>query len=419
KLKSGRLENLKKTLSESTGYSERLIELEFNLVSYMLSEENIRRNLEASFSNGIEGLYKFIQISEKEYFKYMPAGPVFIISSGNSLIPPLIPTTLSLITGNLTILKPSLSNYLGIIEVYKNLKELAEQNELAERILSSIVISYFTHDSPTLKYLLTKAHLGLVNFWGGEPARTVIAKLIAENPHHPKLVVNGPLTGLAIIDAASAETAAKELALNIIIYDQQLCSSPTQAVFIGKAEEASLFAERVAKFLDIIGGEFKMKNKGDSLYLLQSARRTLQFKGVKVLSSSNQDNPWTIVISKEKSVLNELTDSLPEFNIYNRKRFIEIIVVERLQEALKHIEQVPFNTAFKGVDKVQSIGLALSNANREKIMEDIANTGIFRVTNLGDMYMRSALEPYDGAAIPSMFTYTVYRRDCKHPYEIF
>ncbi len=418
KLDNGELENLKKTLSELTGYSEHLIELEFNLVSYLLNEANIRRNLEAAFNNGVEGLSKFIKIAENEYFKYMPAGPVFIISSGNSLIPPLIPTTLSLVTGNLTILKPSISNYPGVIEVYRNLEEIAKNDKTAETILSAIVISYFTHDSPALKHLLTKTPLGVVNFWGAEPARTVIAKLVAENQYHPRLIVNGPLTGLAIIDSESANLAAKELALNMILYDQQLCSSPTQAVFIGKLEEAVSFAESVGRYLDLIGDKIKMKTKDSALYLLQTARRALQFKGVKILFSNKHDNPWTIIVSKEKSSLQSLSESLPEFNIYNRRRFIEIIVTEKLDDALKIIESVRLNPAFKEVDKVQSIGLALSESNKNKIIEELPNTGIYRITTLADMYMRSAIEPYDGASIPLLFTYTVYRRDVKHPYEI-
>ncbi|WEU40437.1 MAG: aldehyde dehydrogenase family protein [Candidatus Odinarchaeum yellowstonii] len=418
KLDNGELENLKKTLSELTGYSESLVELEFNLVSYMLSEKNIRSNLEAAFSKGIQGLWKFTKIAENEYYKFMPAGPVFIVSSGNSMIPPLIPTTLSLVTGNLTILKPSISNYLGVVEVYKSLEELSKHDENAAIIFSALVISYFAHDSPVLKYLLTKTKLGVVNFWGADPARIMIAKLVAENQNHPRLVINGPLTGLAIIDAESANTAAKELALNIVLYDQQLCSSPTQAVFIGRLEEAISFAENVGRYLDAIGEKLKMKTKEGSLYLLQSARRALQLKGVKVLFSNNRENPWTIVVSKDKSSLEFLSESLPEFNIYNRRRFIEIIVVEKATDAFKIIESVTLNPAFKDVDKIQSIGLALSDSNKNKIIEELPATGIYRITSLADMYMRSPLEPYDGASIPSLFTYTVYRRDVKHPYEI-
>ncbi len=418
KLDTGELNNLKRTLSELTGYSERLIDLEFRLVAYMLSEENIKTNLEAALNKGVDGLCKFIKISENEFFRYMPAGPVFIISSGNSMIPPLIPTTLSLVTGNLTILKPSISNYLGVIEVYKGLEELAENNKTAEIILSAIIISYFTHDSTALKYLLTKTPIGVVNFWGAEPARTVIAKLVAENQYHPRLVVNGPLTGIAVIDSESANEAAKDLALNIVLYDQQLCNSPTQAVFIGKLEEAVKFAENLGRHLDVIGGKIKMKTKDSNLYLLQSVRRTLQFKGSKVLSSNNLENPWTIIVSREKSTLDVLAESHPEFSIYNRRRFIEIIAVEDLIKVLKIIESAHLNPAFKDVDKIQSVGLALSEPNKNKIVEELPATGVYRITTLADMYMRSPIEPYDGASIPSLFTYTVYRRDVKHSYEI-
>ena len=146
KVTSNKLTELKTSLSKSTGYSERLIEMEFSLVPSMLNLESLRKNLESSFIRGIRGLQEFIEIENGERFRYMPAGPVFIISSGNSLLPPLIPTTISLVTGNLTLLRPSLANYLGVVEVYRLLREI--QSETAKLFSEALAISYFVHDSP-------------------------------------------------------------------------------------------------------------------------------------------------------------------------------------------------------------------------------------------------------------------------------
>lgn len=417
KLENGRLQSLKHQIS--TGYSKRLIDLEFNLVSYMLSEDNVRRNLESSFIKSVDGLQGFIETQKGEYYRYMPAGPVFIISSGNSLIPPLIPTTLSMVTGNLTILKPSLSNYLGVVEVYRILEEIAESNDAAKKLLSSLMISCFTYDSDGLNYLLTKAPVGVINFWGAEPARSNVTKMVAENPNHPRLLVNGPLTGFAVIDAESVKEACGGLALNMILYDQQLCSSPTQAVFIGKMEEAVVFAKKLGSLLDAVGKDFNVKTSASVFYILQSARRALRFKGADVIASSNPDNPWTVVLSKNKSTLEEVVKQIPEFNIYVRKRFIKIIVVPDLEEVAGHIKNLSHRLAFKGVDKVQSVGLSLSVENREKIVSRIAEAGVYRILNLQDMYMRSPLEPYDGVNIAAIFTYILYYREVNYPFEVF
>lgn len=410
KLDDGRLEELKKIIARTTGYSEKLIEMEFSLIPMVLSRENICENLECSPAKSILAFERFVEIKNGESFRIAPAGPVLIISSGNSLLPAIIPSTISLATGNLTIIKPSLSNYLGVVEVFSTLWEIALNSEAARTMRDALVISYFTHDSSSLKYLLGEAEIGVVNFWGGEPARTSVMRMVSENPNHPKIVVNGPLTGCALIDEKSADKKTAEgLARNMILYDQQLCSSPTSGVFIGSWQNALSFTRTVERFLDEIGSEFESDFDDTSLFLTQSARRIFQLKGSHVFSSKNPKNFWTLVVSRGKSLLDEVVNSLPAFNIYTRRRFLEMVVVESVDEALKHISKIPSSPAFKGVDGVQTIGCSM-NGN-EEIFEKLVSLGVYRVVPLSDMFMRSPIEPYDGVALFSAFTKIVYRRD--------
>ncbi|MEM2128438.1 MAG: aldehyde dehydrogenase family protein [Candidatus Methanomethylicaceae archaeon] len=410
KLKKGELEELKETLSKSTGYSAQLIEHELNLVGSVLNGESLRKSLEASFGN-TEALWKFVEIHKGEYKRYFPSGPVFIISSGNSLIPPLIPTTISLLTGNLTLLRPSISNYSGVVEVYNLMKSL--NLDAAKLMSEALAISYFTHDSPALKYLLTKAKVGVVNFWGGDPARLEVSKLVSENPHHPRLIVNGPLTGFVIIDEDSAnEKNADGLAKNIVLYDQQLCSSPTSAVFIGSFDMAKEFVGHMITSLNKYGNVFKMKMSEGQIYLLQSARRVFQIKGSLVYSSNDPDNMWTVILSKGRRVLDDVISMVPEFNLYFRRRFLEIVVVDKWHFASDMLRGVPSCRAFRGVDKVQTVGLAVSDKIKNDLLEDLVNSGVYRIVPVEDMYLRSPLEPYDGLNIPSSFTYIIYMRDC-------
>lgn len=411
RLENGVFEELAKTLSKNTGYSRRLIDAELSLVPQVLNASNIRKNLEASFKLGLSALERFVELAEGEYFRYMPVGPVLIISSGNSLIPPLIPTTLSLITGNFTLLRPSATNYCAVVEVYKPIRDLAELSDTARLFSEALVICYFTHESPTFKKLLTSGSLGLVNFWGGEPARTIVGKLVSENPNHPRYLVNGPLTGFAIVDEKSADDiCAKGLALNVILYDQQLCSSPTMAVFIGSWNIAMEFTERVGKFLDDIGSGYRFESKDDYYYMLQSVRRVLQMKGSKVYCSNKPDNMWTLILSRGESHLEDALAYFPAFNIYNRKRFLEIVVVDSVEKAIQQVVNLSSNVAFTGVDGVQTVGLAVEEAERERLLEGLADVGVYRITPIEDMYMRSPVEPYDGVFLASTLTYTTYSR---------
>lgn len=410
KLNDGRLEELKKTIARTTGYSEKLIETEFSLIPMVLSKESLCENLACSPAGSILAFERFVEIKNGESFRIAAAGPVFIISSGNSLLPAIIPSTISLATGNLTIVKPSLSNYLGVVETYGALSEIVSNFEEAGILRDALVISYFTHDSASLKYLLSEAELGVVNFWGGEPARTSVARIVSENPHRPKLVVNGPLTGCALIDEKSAdEKTAESLARNIILYDQQLCSSPTSGFFIGSWQNALSFASMVERFLNEIGSDFDSDFDDASIFLTQSARKVFQLKGSHVLSSKNPRNFWTLAVSKEKMVLNEVVNSLPAFNIYARRRFLELVVVGSIEEALEHVRKIPGSPAFKDVDGVQTVGYSMSMD--EKVLEKLVSLGVFRVVPLSDMFMRSPIEPYDGVPMLSAFTKIVYHRD--------
>jgi len=404
----GSLRGLRADLVKTTGYSERLLEAEFNLVRSALDPGNLLRNIKSSLGCP-EALERFVEAGRGEYIRHIPAGPVFIISSGNSLIPPLIPTALSLLTGNFTILRPSLSNYRGVIEVLAHIREV---DLPAARLISALlVISYFRHDSPTLAELLSRSHIGVINFWGGEPARTEVSKKVSENPHHPRLVINGPLTGVAVLDNSSAnEAAAQDLAANVILYNQQLCSSPTTAIFIGRHSEAVAFAESTAKKLDVLGDQSPMPTSDGAAFTLQSARRLLRFKGSTVISSQNPNNLWTMVVSDGASAMDGVVASLPDFAPHARRRFLEMISVSDVSSAVKLIGSIPSMRAFCGIDKVQTAGIALSPDNAEGIAGMLAEAGVYRIVPLADMSMRSPSEPYDGVAIPSSFTYIVYRR---------
>ncbi len=167
------------------------------------------------------------------------------------------------------------------------------------------------------------------------------------------------------------------------------------------------------KFLEKVGSEFETPVDDASIFLTQSVRRVFQLKGSQVFSSKNLKNFWTIVVSKGKSVLDEIARSFPAFNIYTRRRFLEIVVVDSIEEALEHVKKIPDSPTFKGVDGLQTVGYAISGDDEEKLFEKLVSLGIYRIVPLSDMFMRSAVEPYDGVILLSAFTKIVYLRNRK------
>ncbi len=410
KLDNGDFEDLKREMSASTGYSPALMETELSFVPAVLGAANIRKNLDASVQGGADALHRFVEVEETEMFRHVPVGPVLIISSGNSIVPTLIPTVVSLVTGNLTVLKPSIANYRGVCEVFKLLADVPD-SRAARAMRSALVVSYFGHGSPSLKLALEELPLGMVNFWGAEPARTIVANMVGKNPHHPRFFVNGPFTGMAVIEeGVDPLQAADDLALDVVLYDQQLCSSPTAAVFIGSYENAKDFLRSAGERLDEAGGEFPLPPDQDRLFVLQGARRFIQMDGGMVLSSRNPENPWTLVLSKGRSSLGGLAAQFPAFNLFARRRFLEIVVVPDAESAMDLLRSLPDHPAFQGIDGVQSVGLAVTEGSRERIVSLLIGAGVHRILPLGDMFMRGAVEPYDGVTMSSLFTRIVYWR---------
>ena len=418
RIQAGELAGAKEELGRATGYPAKLIDLEFALVPKVLSGEEIQRNLDSSLVGGKRSLERFLSIDGSEAFRHMPAGPSFIISSGNSVIPTLIPTTISLVTGNFTLLKPSISNFRAVAEVFAGLRELTAKSPAAHLMARSLCISYFGHDSPGLDAALSRAPFGVVNFWGGEPGRGSVAAKLAQNPAHPRFFVNGPLTGVAIVGATGDdEKVARGLALNMVLYEQQLCSSPTMGIYIGNYEQALAFASMVRSHLESIGSSYPVDPSDDALFVTNSARRVLVLKGSKVLQSDSTQNPWTLAISKGSSNLDSVVASFPSFNVHGRRRFLELVVVGSVEAAAATVERVPGMAAYKGIDKVQTIGLAVPLDQREEALWALASTGAYRIVPVEDMFMRSAVEPYDGIALASLFTYAVYERNRPLPLE--
>jgi hypothetical protein len=401
---SGLWDEVKETLAKSTGYSRSMIDEEFSLVAQVFNRENLSSTLINSLTGGVDSLERFSDLGIGEGIRSMPIGPIMIVSSGNSLIPPLIPTVIGLLTGNFVILKPSLTNVLGLNLIFSLLNEVEDSEVLRDCLL----VVYLSHTSEVYDYLLSEAPLGIVNFWGAQPAIGIIGTKVGENPHHPRYLVNGPLTGFTVIKEKKADDeTASGLAFNIILYDQQLCNSPTQGAFIGSSEACMVFMEKVAAHLDRLGETHPIAVSEALTYMLQGVRRLLIGKGSKVLSGRHSDNPWTLVVSDGYSRLGEAVEVFPQFNLYNRRRFIEIIRVDRLKDALQLIRYLPENKAWSGVERVQTVGAVELDEEEYKML---AETGVYRIVPLRDMYLRSPCEPYDGVSLADAFTYRVYRR---------
>jgi hypothetical protein len=234
---------------------------------------------------------------------------------------------------------------------------------------------------------------------------------VAGNPHMPRFFANGPMTGVAIVDEESAlESTADGLAVDVVVYDQQLCSSPTMLVFVGAWEAAMTFGKMLGRYLDDIGSEFPMNLTDDQIFILQGARRSLMVQGSALITSKASANPWTLAIDKGKIGTDLMMKDYPSMALHVRRRFLQVVVVKSVAEAAALILELPKHVAYHGIDRVQTVGIALGEKNHADALQLLSREGVYRFIPIGDMFMRGAAEPYDGVSMASLFTYACYAR---------
>lgn len=407
----GELERIVTNMATATKYPKEDILLDVGMVPQVLSAHSLRENLDLSLPGGVGSADRFTPFGPRGEIINVPSGPVMIIASGNSLVPAVIPTAIALALANLTVVKPSLINYDAFIEVFSPLEELARHDRAAELMARALKIIYLGHGGPRFRYLLEKGKLGVVNYWGGGAGRAAVMAMTSVNPYHPRCFYNGPLTGMAIISSARAdEHAARGLASNMVVYEQQLCSSPTIGAFVGTMDEALAFGEKTAKALNDILSRREVVEDADLQFVRSSGLRVMELVGSRIIRSPDYRVPWDMAFSPGASNLDAAVGSFPAFGLHARRRFIELVVMDDVPSAAALLTSVPKMTSFQGVDGVQTVGLALSAQEMVEAKAALVNEGIFRMVSLEDMYYRDPAEPYDGQPLATLFSYPLYHR---------
>jgi len=414
-LDHGESEALIEKLSSQTGYSDRMVRMDLEFISALLNAQAIRQALNNSLPAGLQSLGGFVKVGNEELYTCRPAGPVLTIGSGNSVLPVMISATTALATGNFTIVRPSASNRQAVFEVFSLLEKIGDEEtplaSAASRMSNSCIVFYEQAGGDLLRFLMEKARIGVLNFWGADPALSEVSKSISSNMNHPRLSLLGPLAGYAVIDSdEDSEEAASSLAEGIIYYDQQLCSSPTEACFIGDLEQAKHFAEKVGKKLEQITSEFPIVKPEYEIHLLQSARNLLKANGSELIIPSDGGPEWTLAVSAEKSNLDATVNGIPEFLFHARRRFLEIIAVKSQSDVVGKVRGLPDRAPFKGVLRVQTVGLAASRERFEALTRLLYGSGVYRIVPLKEMHLRSPSEPFDGRHLARDFVDIIYIR---------
>ncbi len=408
-------------LPQTTGYSCQTIDFEITDLPAYFDPESLSEKLNnpASFphGNGNSILEGYIPLREGDYVTANPRGPLLIIGSGNTLVPVLLSFIYSFLTNNTAVIRSSDANYIGMREILKSFKDAALKSqspvkEALELAQESVLIVNVAHTSSEYRTLLEEGAFNLVHFWGGGEALSFVRECLAKNPRIPRLLVNGPLTGVVLIDSDYilhyCDTVASELAFNMTIFEQKLCSSPTECYFIGKEKECLHFAHVLADQVETYNRLYPHTTDTDLAIKIQLVRTLIKREGVTVMTPESNSADWTIVVSKGSSVLDKVCTQKLRVSIYERTTFLELITVDTMEEAVDMVRTLPEKKCHKGIEKVGTVGYAMGLERAQKCAEMLFDVGVYRVVPMTGIFGRGSFEPADGVCIPREYTFLSY-----------
>lgn len=418
-----RRKRLQDILPKSTGYHPRMIEFEISYIPQIFNKAEFTNAFNNPYCFGDKKILdEFVKVGKNEYLKAEPLGSTFVIGAGNATIPTLVPLSLSLLTNNFTIIKPSIANYAGLYEVMESFEDLGktvgpEKRESIRKMTNATLIAYMGHDSEAYDYLLEQAKVGAINFWGGGQALSKIKEKVARNPYNPRFVLNGPMTGYVVMDdeyvaEVDKDEIARELTYQVSLYDQKLCNSPTEGCYIGQYENAKIFAEKhLSHALDEVSKSLPGQVSENQAYKTQVIRKALKREGARVLIPEDGVADWTLVVSDKESHIDKVVNDNFSFQIYERPRFLELISVDTQEDSVKKIKELPNRSCYKGVERIQTVGYAMRPEKAKDFVKKLSDVGVYRTVPLEKMFYRSMLEPSDGVYLPREFIFFTYFSD--------
>jgi hypothetical protein len=160
--------------------------------------------------------------------------------------------------------------------------------------------------------------------------------------------------------------------------------------------------------LENIEGEFPSQVSEAQAYKTQLIRRELRKNGVTIFAPKANSANWTVVLSKGRSITEDIVDDNFTFSMYERPRFLEVISVPDAVKAIDLIQHLPSRKCYKDVERVQTVGYAMHEQQAYDFARKLSDIGVYRIVPLDKMFMRSMLEPSDGEYLPRQFTFFSY-----------
>jgi hypothetical protein len=324
---------------------------------------------------GVDSLYGDWSAEGRAMSRPFPLGVVGHWPAGNIEIQPVLSMSCAMLAGNSCLVRVPRDLLEATQQLVNKLREVDQDGTLVERL----GLIAFDHSRLDLHEAMARVVDGAM-IWGGGEAVSRVRSL--PFPHWARVMVFGPRLSVAVMDAQTWSSRAKRsswckrIVRDVWQFEQQACSSPQVLFLEGSARDD------ISGFMNELRQSFEEENQ---LHPRRVIHPALTSAVCLARASWLLDNIAHKALFPESPAWTILLGSGPDIPRPIQGRTLYVLLLDDLMDAI---------SKFDG--SVQTLGVAISDAQREKVLAQAAGRkGVDRIVKLGRMHVFGS--PWDGA----------------------
>jgi phenylacetate-coenzyme A ligase PaaK-like adenylate-forming protein len=369
---------LERALPAETGFSPEMIALGMQELQRMLDPSSLLRKVENELGGIPRGGEFLFRPECSTGLSWNPIGIVLHVLPGNVFLVGAGALIESVLTGNITILKPSSDEKIFLPHFIQSLIDCDADGVVSTSIA---LLDYSSNDEEVIAQL--KKYVDGLVIWGGEEA---VKAYRNDLPARARLIVFGPKLSIAIVTAKGighygVADIADKLSCEMAIWDQNSCTAP-QVCYIEGEENAQGLLDALPLYLskkeaELPAGEADT-NTAIEIQKLRSIFEVAEARGQGVLRESSKGVDWTVVLDRHTAIQPSPLH-----------RTLRIVPVRHIDDILCEAESI------RGC--LQTVGIAATPGEGLLLSQKFGEAGALRVLEVGQMAGGQIDDPHDGS----------------------
>jgi|GEM_PF-4143484 len=360
-------------LQHETGSSLSSIQADFKLMTSLFHKEHLYQRVKIELGN-VEILDQFVRHPSSEVLvRAYPRGKTLHVTASNVYFSFLDSLIMGILTKNPSIIKLSHSNHIFAQGFLEKLRSHSKGHSILSQFA---LVSWKGGDTKIEDYF--KSNVDQILAWGGEG----MLKTYLDTPRRVHLMTFGPKVSFQILSRAALkempyEYWAKKIAMDIIPWNQQACSSP-QNLFIEEGVDVEELMREISSALE----QSPARAEISSNEYVEIHKQ--YFKGL-VHESMGQGK----VIKGENYLLHFSPEPSLSLSPLNRSLIIKTYAsFESLSKELK-----PYTSY------LQSCSYGVSSTEEPLMLHELSLAGVKRFAPMGSITKGKEGAPHDGRFI--------------------